>query len=211
MGRSVTTVVAAWHTWNEEGGMHRDRGSGARRRTTNRQERHLRLLALQSGMSSTRAVVGACYAAIGKLLRIHRPPALDKKSKAGSQDEAATSQKYLEQLAISQKHVEEQVATTHKQVEEQLQQVKDYIKDIVREERQELGAAERSLTSAAPSFIDRHSVVTQQAKEDFTAIAYQVQRLAKRAFSNSPFEKQEYVAARQFVEGIVDPDVPRIM
>ncbi|VEN46176.1 unnamed protein product, partial [Callosobruchus maculatus] len=41
---------------------------------------------------------------------------------------------------------------------------------------------------------------TQQAKEDLTTSAYEVQSLAKRAFVNSPIETQEYVAARQFVE-----------
>nr|CAH7756398.1 unnamed protein product [Callosobruchus chinensis] len=43
---------------------------------------------------------------------------------------------------------------------------------------------------------------TQQAKEDLTTFAYEVQSLAKRAFVNSPIETQEFVAARQFVEGI---------
>ncbi|VEN38969.1 unnamed protein product, partial [Callosobruchus maculatus] len=41
---------------------------------------------------------------------------------------------------------------------------------------------------------------TQQAKEDLTTFAYEVQSLAKRAFVNSLVETQEYVAARQFVE-----------
>nr|CAH7726215.1 unnamed protein product [Callosobruchus chinensis] len=41
--------------------------------------------------------------------------------------------------------------------------------------------------------------------------AYEVQSLAKRAFLNSPFETQEYVAARQLVEGIADLDVQRIV
>ncbi|VEN41039.1 unnamed protein product, partial [Callosobruchus maculatus] len=52
---------------------------------------------------------------------------------------------------------------------------------------------------------------TQQAKEDLTTFAYEVQSLAKRAFVNSPVEAQEYVAAHQFVEGIADLDVQRIV
>nr|CAH7728854.1 unnamed protein product [Callosobruchus chinensis] len=52
---------------------------------------------------------------------------------------------------------------------------------------------------------------TQQAREDLTTFAYAVQSLVKRAFVNSPIETQEYVAARQFVEGIVDLDVQRIV
>nr|CAH7745577.1 unnamed protein product [Callosobruchus chinensis] len=52
---------------------------------------------------------------------------------------------------------------------------------------------------------------TQQAKEDLPTFAHEVQSLAKRAFVNSPIEMQEYVAARQFVEGIADLDVQRIV
>nr|CAH7716046.1 unnamed protein product [Callosobruchus chinensis] len=52
---------------------------------------------------------------------------------------------------------------------------------------------------------------TQQAKEDLSTFAYEVQSLAKRAFVNSLIETQEYVAARQFVEGIADLDVQRIV
>nr|CAH7762523.1 unnamed protein product [Callosobruchus chinensis] len=51
---------------------------------------------------------------------------------------------------------------------------------------------------------------TQQAKEDLTTFAYEVQSLAKRAFATSPIETQEYVAVRQFVEGTADLDVRRI-
>nr|CAH7728550.1 unnamed protein product [Callosobruchus chinensis] len=39
---------------------------------------------------------------------------------------------------------------------------------------------------------------------------YEVQKLAKRASANSPIETQEYVSARQFVEGIADLDVQGI-
>nr|CAH7759153.1 unnamed protein product [Callosobruchus chinensis] len=42
----------------------------------------------------------------------------------------------------------------------------------------------------------------QQAKEDLTTFAYEVQRLAKRAFVNSPIETQEYVAARQDIKNL---------
>nr|CAH7764611.1 unnamed protein product [Callosobruchus chinensis] len=52
---------------------------------------------------------------------------------------------------------------------------------------------------------------TQQSKEDLTTVAYEVHRVAKRAFANSPIETQEYVVARQFLEGIADVDVQRIV
>nr|CAH7760157.1 unnamed protein product [Callosobruchus chinensis] len=52
---------------------------------------------------------------------------------------------------------------------------------------------------------------TQQGKEDLTTFAYEVLSLAKRAFVNSPTETQEYVAARQFIDGIADLDVQRIV
>nr|CAH7725861.1 unnamed protein product [Callosobruchus chinensis] len=52
---------------------------------------------------------------------------------------------------------------------------------------------------------------TQQAPEDLTTFVYEVQSLAKRAFVNSPIETQEYVAARQFVEGIADLGIQRIV
>nr|CAH7734854.1 unnamed protein product [Callosobruchus chinensis] len=51
---------------------------------------------------------------------------------------------------------------------------------------------------------------TQQAKEDLTKFAYEVQSSAKQAFVNSLIETQVYVAANQFVEGIVDLGVQRI-
>nr|CAH7736459.1 unnamed protein product [Callosobruchus chinensis] len=49
------------------------------------------------------------------------------------------------------------IETLQQQVEEQLQQVKDDVKQIVREQLHELGAGERSLTAVAPAFLDRHS------------------------------------------------------
>ncbi|VEN43405.1 unnamed protein product [Callosobruchus maculatus] len=60
MGRCVATIVEVWRAWIEEGRTKRARGSGARRRTTNRQDRHLRLLALRDRERSIRAVVDAC-------------------------------------------------------------------------------------------------------------------------------------------------------
>nr|CAH7717098.1 unnamed protein product [Callosobruchus chinensis] len=45
----------------------------------------------------------------------------------------------------------------------------------------------------------------------FDHVRIQSQGLAKRAFVNSPIEMQEYVTARQFVEGIADLDVQRIV
>ncbi|VEN46538.1 unnamed protein product, partial [Callosobruchus maculatus] len=55
--------------------------------------------------------------------------------------------------------IEEQLATSQKNVEQQLQQVKDQVKEIVREELLELGAGERCLTAVPSAFPDRHSSV----------------------------------------------------
>ncbi|VEN61223.1 unnamed protein product [Callosobruchus maculatus] len=49
------------------------------------------------------------------------------------------------------------IETSQKHVEEQLQQVKDQVKEIVREELLELSGGERCLTAVPPAFPDRHS------------------------------------------------------
>nr|CAH7716047.1 unnamed protein product [Callosobruchus chinensis] len=52
------------------------------------------------------------------------------------------------------------IETSQKHVEEQLKQVKDHVKEIVRDELRELGTGEHSLTpAAAPASRDRHSGV----------------------------------------------------
>nr|CAH7713077.1 unnamed protein product [Callosobruchus chinensis] len=61
---------------------------------------------------------------------------------------------------------------------------------------------------ASPSSLHN---TTHQVKEDLTTFSYEVQSLAKRAIVNSPIETQNYVAARQFVEGIADLEVQRIV
>nr|CAH7715798.1 unnamed protein product [Callosobruchus chinensis] len=52
---------------------------------------------------------------------------------------------------------------------------------------------------------------TKQAKVNLTTFAYDIQRSAKRVFVSSPIEIQEYVSARQFVEGIAKPNVQQIV
>ncbi|VEN62678.1 unnamed protein product, partial [Callosobruchus maculatus] len=51
------------------------------------------------------------------------------------------------------------IKTSQNIVEEQLQQVKDQVKEIVKEELREFSAGECSLTAAASNLPDRHSAV----------------------------------------------------
>lgn len=51
----------------------------------------------------------------------------------------------------------------------------------------------------------------QKHKEDLSAFAYDIQNLARRAFANSPADTQEYIAARQFVEGLIDPEIQKVV
>lgn len=51
--RSVATVVDAWRAWAEEGRTQRARGTGAIRRTTQREDRLLRLMALRDRRRTT--------------------------------------------------------------------------------------------------------------------------------------------------------------
>nr|CAH7757858.1 unnamed protein product [Callosobruchus chinensis] len=98
-----------------------------------------------------------------------------------------------QRISATEKHIEEQLETTRKHVKEQLQQVKDHVSEMFRELSIELlhGQVQNRM---------------QQAKENLTTFGYEVQ-----AFINSPIEIQEYVAARQFVEGIANLDVQRIV
>ncbi|KAL1508962.1 hypothetical protein ABEB36_003775 [Hypothenemus hampei] len=68
--RSVSTVVAAWRAWTEEGRTQRVVGSGARRRTTPREDRLLRILAIRNRLRSTRSVGDAWFAAVGRPIRL---------------------------------------------------------------------------------------------------------------------------------------------
>nr|CAH7715516.1 unnamed protein product [Callosobruchus chinensis]CAH7755688.1 unnamed protein product [Callosobruchus chinensis] len=52
---------------------------------------------------------------------------------------------------------------------------------------------------------------TQQAKEDLTTFSYEFQSLAEGACVNSSIKTREYVDACQFVEGIADLSVQRIV
>jgi IS30 family transposase len=47
MNRSVSTVVKCWQAWSVENRDSRAQGSGRPRRTTDRQDRHLRFLAFR--------------------------------------------------------------------------------------------------------------------------------------------------------------------
>jgi transposase len=64
VGRNVATVLRCCHAWFEEGRHQRVRGTGPRRRTTDRQDRHLRFLALRDRFSTTREVANAWYHAV---------------------------------------------------------------------------------------------------------------------------------------------------
>jgi hypothetical protein len=59
----VATVLRCCHAWFEEGRHQRVRGTGPRR-TTDRQDRHLRFLALRDRFSTTREVANAWYRAV---------------------------------------------------------------------------------------------------------------------------------------------------
>ena len=52
---------------------------------------------------------------------------------------------------------------------------------------------------------------TQCSNEDLTSYAYEVQTLPRKVFVNSPLEKPELVATKQFVEGIEDIVVQEIV
>ncbi|KAI4470694.1 glutathione s-transferase [Holotrichia oblita] len=56
VNRNVSTVLRCWSKWSEEGVQHRRRGSGRPRRTTDREERRLRLLATRDRFSTTRSI-----------------------------------------------------------------------------------------------------------------------------------------------------------
>nr|CAH7715517.1 unnamed protein product [Callosobruchus chinensis]CAH7755689.1 unnamed protein product [Callosobruchus chinensis] len=83
------------------------------------------------------------------------------------QDEAAVELKCGQELVMTsleeQMQAVSQVLENQDQrisaVEEQLQQVKDLVKEMVREELRELCSLERSLATVAPAFLDRCSGV----------------------------------------------------
>nr|CAH7736898.1 unnamed protein product [Callosobruchus chinensis] len=52
---------------------------------------------------------------------------------------------------------------------------------------------------------------TQQLNENLTMYAYKFQSSTERAFVNSPIDTQKNVPARQFVEGIADLEVQRLV
>ncbi|KAI4458949.1 abl interactor family member [Holotrichia oblita] len=56
VNRNVSTVLRCWSKWSLEGVQHRRRGSGRPRRTTDREERRLRLLATRDRFSTTRSI-----------------------------------------------------------------------------------------------------------------------------------------------------------
>jgi hypothetical protein len=63
-------VLRYCHAWFEEGRHQRVRGTGPRRRTTDRQDRHLRFLALRDRFSTTREVANAWYRAVERPIAI---------------------------------------------------------------------------------------------------------------------------------------------
>jgi hypothetical protein len=68
MNRSVSTVVNCWQAWSVENRDSRAQGSGRPRRTTDRQDRHLRFLAFRDRQMSTSSVATAWYNVMGRLI-----------------------------------------------------------------------------------------------------------------------------------------------
>ena len=66
--RNVSTVSRCWSRWSEEGSHERRRGSGRPRSTTDREERHLRTLAVRDRLSTSRALGNVWVEAIGRRL-----------------------------------------------------------------------------------------------------------------------------------------------
>ncbi|CAH1994372.1 unnamed protein product [Acanthoscelides obtectus] len=64
--RSVDTVVRCCQAWFREGRTQRARGTGRRRRTTDREDRRLRLLALRDRFSTTRSIANEWFAEHGR-------------------------------------------------------------------------------------------------------------------------------------------------
>lgn len=64
--RSVSTVAGCCRAWIQEGRTRRARGTGRRRRTTDRQDRRLRLLALRDRFTSTRAIADQWFTEHGR-------------------------------------------------------------------------------------------------------------------------------------------------
>lgn len=66
--RSLDTVVRCCQAWLQEGQMQRARGTGRVRRTTELQERRLRLLALRDRFFTTRAIANQWFAEHGRIV-----------------------------------------------------------------------------------------------------------------------------------------------
>nr|CAH7741436.1 unnamed protein product [Callosobruchus chinensis]CAH7753236.1 unnamed protein product [Callosobruchus chinensis] len=66
------------------------------------------------------------------------------------------SQAVSQALENQEQHISV-IETSQKHVEEQRKQIKDHVKEIVREELRKLVAGEPSLTAVASAFQDRHS------------------------------------------------------
>jgi transposase len=68
--RSVASVVATWRTWDEEHRTRRSEGSGARSKTTPREDRLLRIMTLRERVRTTRSVADQWYATEGRPIRM---------------------------------------------------------------------------------------------------------------------------------------------
>lgn len=64
--RSLNTVVRCCQAWFQEGRTRRARGTGRRSRTTDREDRRLRILALRDRFTSTRAIADQWFAEHGR-------------------------------------------------------------------------------------------------------------------------------------------------
>lgn len=70
LGRNASTVLRCWRSWTEEQRQQRRRGSGAVRRTNDREERLLRINAFRDRFSTSRSVANEWLAATGQRLSI---------------------------------------------------------------------------------------------------------------------------------------------
>ncbi|RZB38792.1 HTH 38 and/or DDE 3 domain containing protein [Asbolus verrucosus] len=70
VNRSVSTIVQCWDVWSVENRDRRAQGSGRPRRTTNRQDRHLRLLAFRDHHMSTNSVAAAWYNVVDRVVSV---------------------------------------------------------------------------------------------------------------------------------------------
>ena len=66
VGRNSSTVIRCWNQWQREHSQTRRRGSGSNRITTDRQDRHIRRMALANRSSTSSEIRNAVAPAIGR-------------------------------------------------------------------------------------------------------------------------------------------------